>query len=260
MRCHICGLYDRIPTSCPSCQEVDIIHKGIGTKLIESELRRLFPDKTIARFDGDNAEGESIEAKYKDLYGGAIDIIIGTQVVAKGLDLPHLRTVGIVQADAGLSLPDYSASERTFQLLAQAVGRVGRNQHATTIVVQSYQPTHPAVTYGLAQDYTNYYHHALRERQRANFPPYTFLLKLVCVYKTEAAAIRNAKNLATTLHSNTPSRVEVLGPTPAFYERAGDTYRWQLVLKSPKRQDLTDALSYLPPAHWQYELDPTSLL
>lgn len=260
MRCHICGLYDRIPTSCPTCHEVDIIHKGIGTKLIESELRRLFPDKTIARFDGDNAEGESIEAKYKDLYGGTIDIIIGTQVVAKGLDLPHLRTVGIVQADAGLSLPDYSASERTFQLLAQAVGRVGRNQHATTIVVQSYQPTHPAVTYGLAQDYTNYYHHALRERQRANFPPYTFLLKLVCVYKTEAAAIRNAKNLATTLRSNTPSRVEVLGPTPAFYERAGDTYRWQLVLKSPRRQDLTDALSHLPPAHWQYELDPTSLL
>lgn len=260
LRCHICGLADRVPTSCPTCGAADIIHKGIGTKLIETELRRLFPNKTIARFDGDSQHGDSIEAKYKDLYTGAIDLIIGTQVVAKGLDLPHLRSVGIIQADAGLSLPDYSASERTFQLLAQAVGRVGRNQHATNIVVQSYQPTHPAVVHGLAQDYAGYYDFALRERRRANFPPYTFLLKLTCVYKTEAAAIRNAKNVASLLRSTVHQRVEILGPTPAFYERAGATYRWQLVLKSPKRQDLVDALAHLPTAHWQYELDPVSLL
>ena len=260
LRCHICGLSDRVPTSCPTCHSVDIIHKGIGTKLIETELRRLFPDKKIARFDGDSSQSESIEANYKELYSGAIDIIIGTQVVAKGLDLPHLRSVGIVQADAGLSLPDYSSSERTFQLLAQAVGRVGRNHHATNIVVQSYQPTHPAISFGLAQDYTGFYHHALKERQRAHFPPYSFLLKLVCVYKTEAAAIRNAKNLATTLRAHTTDRVEVLGPTPAFYERVGDTYRWQLVLKSSKRQDLIDALKCVPTSHWQYELDPISLL
>ena len=260
LRCHICGLSDRVPTSCPTCHSVDIIHKGIGTKLIETELRRLFPDKKIARFDGDSSQSESIEANYKELYSGAIDIIIGTQVVAKGLDLPHLRSVGIVQADAGLSLPDYSSSERTFQLLAQAVGRVGRNHHATNIVVQSYQPTHPAISFGLAQDYTGFYHHALKERQRAHFPPYSFLLKLVCVYKTEAAAIRNAKNLATTLRAHATDRVEVLGPTPAFYERVGDTYRWQLVLKSPKRQDLIDALKCVPTSHWQYELDPISLL
>ena len=260
LRCHICGLSDRVPTSCPTCHSVDIIHKGIGTKLIETELRRLFPDKKIARFDGDSSQSESIEANYKELYSGAIDIIIGTQVVAKGLDLPHLRSVGIVQADAGLSLPDYSSSERTFQLLAQAVGRVGRNHHATNIVVQSYQPTHPAISFGLAQDYTGFYHHVLKERQRAHFPPYSFLLKLVCVYKTEAAAIRNAKNLATTLRAHATDRVEVLGPTPAFYERVGDTYRWQLVLKSPKRQDLIDALKCVPTSHWQYELDPISLL
>lgn len=260
LRCHICGLHGRIPTSCPNCHEVDIIHKGIGTKLIESELRRLFPDKTIARFDGDSAGHETVEGKYKELYSGAIDIIIGTQVVAKGLDLPHLRSVGIVQADAGLSLPDYSSSERTFQLLAQAIGRVGRNQHETNIVVQSYQPTHPAVAFGLTQDYAGFYEHALRERKRANFPPYTFLLKLVCIYKTEAAAIRNAKNLAGVLRANIPGHVEILGPTPSFYERVGDTYRWQLVLKSPKRHDLVDALRHLPPSHWQYELDPTSLL
>ena len=260
LRCHICGIHDRVPTSCPSCGDADIVHKGIGTKLIEAELRKIFPDKNIIRFDGDSEQDSTIQAKYKELYDGTIDLIIGTQVVAKGLDLPHLRTVGIVQADAGLSLPDYSASERTFQLLAQAIGRVGRSEHATSVVVQSYQPTHPAVTFGLVQDYASFYQHALKERTRAHFPPYTFLLKLVCIYKTEAVAIRNAKKLATQLASSTPAHVEILGPTPSFYERAGSTYRWQLVIKSPKRQDLVDIIRLLPPSHWQYELDPISLL
>lgn len=260
LRCHICGLKDQVPTSCPVCGDAAILHKGIGTKLIESELRKLFPDKTIVRFDGDSDQETSIQAKYKELYAGNIDLIIGTQVVAKGLDLPELRTVGIIQADAGLSLPDYGASERTFQLLAQAIGRVGRNQHATSVVVQSYQPTHPAVTFGLSQDYAGFYHHALKERKRANFPPYTFLLKLTCVYKTEAAAIRNAQKLAREIRSNTPPTVEILGPTPAFYERQHDTYRWQLTLKASRRSDLLNVLKQVPSTHWQAELDPLSLL
>jgi primosomal protein N' (replication factor Y) len=260
LRCHICGLTDRVPTSCPSCGDANIIHKGIGTKLIEAELRKLFPDKTIVRFDGDSDDATSIQANYKALYSGEIDLIIGTQVVAKGLDLPHLRTVGIVQADAGLGLPDYSSSERTFQLLAQAIGRVGRSEHQTSVVVQSYQPTHPAVTIGLAQDYAGFYDYALRERRRADFPPYTFLLKLTCVYKTEAAAVRNARTLARDLRAKLPPSIELLGPTPAFYERQHDTYRWQLTLKSSNRSSLIDVLTYVPTTHWQYELDPISLL
>ncbi len=260
LRCHICGIADRVPTSCPSCDDANIIHKGIGTKLIEAELLKLFPDKKIMRFDGDSDQEASIQAKYKELYSGDIDLIIGTQVVAKGLDLPHLRTVGIIQADAGLSLPDYSASERTFQLLAQAIGRVGRSEHPTSVIVQSYQPTHPAVTLGLAQDYARFYDHTLKERQRATFPPYTFLLKLTCIYKTEAAAIRNAQNLARNLRTALPHHVEIMGPTPSFYERQRNTYRWQLVLKSTKRHDLTAALKHVPNSHWQAELDPISLL
>jgi primosomal protein N' (replication factor Y) len=260
LRCHVCGLTMNVPTSCPVCHHADIIHKGIGTKLIESELRKLFPNKIIARFDGDNATGESVEERYKDLYEGAIDIIIGTQVIAKGLDLPNLRTVGVVQADAGLSLPDYSASERTFQLLAQVVGRVGRSHHPTSVIVQSYQPTHPAVTDGLAQDYTHFYHATLAERRHSHFPPFTYLLKLTCVYKTEAAAIKNAKQLADKLRRVAPEDVQILGPTPAFYERQHDTYRWQLVLKSPRRAHLIDLLQHVPDTRWQFELDPTSLL
>jgi len=260
LRCHICGYKAKVPTSCPDCGSVDIFHKGIGTKLIESELRRLFPDKTIARFDGDSADNETVEARYNELYQGTIDIIIGTQVIAKGLDLPKLRTVGIVQADAGLSLPDYSSAERTFQLLAQAIGRVGRSTHPTTVIVQSYQPTHPVVVAGLHQDYAGFYDLAMKQRKTAVFPPFTHLLKLQCVYKTESSAVTNAKKLAEILRAKLPGDVEILGPTPAFYERTRDTYRWQLVLKSPKRSHLQAAVRLLPPQYWQFELDPQSLL
>ncbi len=260
LRCHVCGLTMPVPTSCPVCRHVDIIHKGIGTKLIESELRKLFPDKNIARFDGDNESGESVEKRYKELYEGTIDIIVGTQVIAKGLDLPKLRTVGVIQADAGLSLPDYSSSERTFQLLAQVIGRVGRSHHPTTVVVQSYQPTHPAVVDGLSQDYTNFYHSTLAERRHSHFPPYAYLLKLTCIYKTEAAAVKNAQQVAGQLRQKAHEDVQVLGPTPAFYERQSDTYRWQLVVKSPKRSHLVELLEHVPTTHWQSELDPISLL
>lgn len=260
LRCHICNLHERVPTSCPSCHHADIIHKGIGTKLIESEIRKLFPNKIIARFDGDVQTGNTVEEKYQDLYNGTIDIIIGTQVIAKGLDLPLLRTVGVIQADSGLSLPDYSSSERTFQLLAQVIGRVGRSHHPTNVIVQSYQPTHPAVVDGLTQDYTHFYNSTLSIRKQSNFPPFSHLLKLVCVYKTEAAAIRNAKTLAATLRTHIHPGVQILGPTPAFYERQHDTYRWQLTLKSPTRAHLVATLQHLPPTHWQFELDPSSLL
>jgi primosomal protein N' (replication factor Y) len=260
LRCHVCDLTRSIPTSCPECGSTEVIHKGIGTKLIEAELRKIFPDKIIMRFDGDTEAGESVEQKYKELYEGTIDIIIGTQVIAKGLDLPKLRTVGVIQADAGLSLPDYSSTERTFQLLAQVVGRVGRSSHATKVVVQSYQPNHLSVVDGLAQNYEHFYQAALLERQRGHFPPFTYLLKLTCIYKTESAAIRNAQSLARELRRIIGPDVQILGPTPAFYERQHDTYRWQLVIRSPKRAHLVELLQHLPPTHWQYELDPISLL
>lgn len=260
LRCHLCGHTERVPTSCPECHSAEIIHKGIGTKMIEAEVRRLFPKAAIHRFDGDTDSDLTVDKQYQALYDGRVDIIIGTQVIAKGLDLPHLRTVGVIQADSGLSLPDYTSGERTFQLLAQVVGRVGRSDHPTKVVVQSYQPTHPAVQYGLAQNYPDFYKLTLAERKKAYFPPFSYLLKLTCVYKSEAAAIRSAQQLARTLRQHMPSGVQLLGPTPSFYERQHDTYRWQIVAKSSRRPDLTDLLAHLPPKNWQYELDPISLL
>ena len=258
--CHSCGYQTKVPTSCPVCSHADIIHKGIGTKLIESELQRIFPAASIARFDGDTHQHDTVEKRYGELYSGSINLIIGTQVVAKGLDLPHLRTVGIVQADAGLSLPDFSASERTFQLLAQVIGRVGRSTHDTHVIVQSYQPQHPAIVDGISQKYRDFYDRTLQQRHHSKFPPFRHLLMLTCTYKTEAAAIRGAKKLAETLKLHQP-KLDLLGPTPHFYERTSGGYRWQIIARSTSRNDLLAALDHLPSGpHWQYELDPLSLL
>lgn len=258
--CHICDARQKVPTSCPTCGGADIIHKGIGTKLIESELLRLFPKARVARFDSDNLADETVNARYKELYDGDIDILIGTQVIAKGLDLPKLRTVGVIQADSGLALPDFAAAERTFQLLAQVVGRVGRDQQYTTAIIQTYQPTHPIIQFGLAQDYEGAYEYLIKERRRAHFPPFRYLLVLTAVYKTEAGAIRASRALAGQLKKVAHADVEILGPTPAFYERQHGTYRWQLTLKSPRREHLSALLQHVPTAGWQSELDPTSLL
>lgn len=260
LRCHLCNHAERVPTSCPECHAADIIHKGIGTKRVEEEAKKLFPDAVVARFDGDTETGDTVDRRYQELYDGDIDIIIGTQVVAKGLDLPKLRYVGVVQADSGLALPDYQSDERVFQLLAQVSGRVGRNEHASHVVIQSYQPEHPAVKYGIARDYDGFYEYAIAERRRAGFPPFSYLLKLTCTYKTEAASIRASRELANKLRPHLGDGMDVLGPAPAFYERVRDSYRWQLIVRGPRRGELAALIEHVPPTKWQYELDPISLL
>lgn len=259
--CHTCGYSQPTLTSCPECNGINIIHKGIGTKLIEAELRNLFPNANIARFDADNDNQEALHSRYKDLYNGDIDIIIGTQIIAKGLDLPNLRTVGIIQADTGLSLPDFSSNERNFQLIAQLVGRVGRSKHQTHVIVQTYQPNHPSIKLGIVQNYDAFYQYVLKERRISNFPPFTYLLKLICTYKTEALSVQNAKKIANNIKEKMGDKAQVLSPTPSLYEQQNNTFRWQIVLKSSKREHLIEALSLVPQnSHWQYELDPSNLL
>lgn len=258
--CHICNARERVPTVCPECHNASIIHKGIGTKRIEEDIRRLFPHARTVRFDGDSSNTQSLAQQYQALYDGTINIIIGTQVIAKGLDLPNLRMVGVIQADSGLSLPDYTSEERVFQLLAQVCGRVGRNEHPSRVIVQSYQPTSPSVQFGIKQDYIGFYDHAIQERHRAQFPPFVFLLKLTCIYKTESAAIRASTALARKLRRNAPLNTIILGPTPAFYERTRETYRWQIIVKAKQRSCLLEILQYVPRERWQIDIDPASLL
>ena len=259
LRCHICNNTASVPTSCPLCKEPDIVHKGLGTKLIESELVRLFPSAKIARFDSDTDSSQTLDKRYQQLYDGNIDIIIGTQTIVKGLDLPKLSTVGVIQADAGLALPDFMSRERTFQLLAQVVGRVGRTNDKTSVVIQSYQPQDSTITYGVSQNYTEFYKSELTQRRKGHFPPYTHLLKLTCIYKTEASAIKNSQKQFTRLKQDYPN-VHLFGPSPAFYERQRDTYRWQIIVKSPNRATLLEIINSLPSTHWQYDIDPISLL
>ena len=259
LRSHISDFKMRVPSHCPVCGHADIIHKGIGTKLIETELKRLYPHKSIVRFDGDNTKDETLGTQYAALYKGDYEIIIGTQVVAKGLDLPWLRSVGVIQADAGLNLPDYGSRERTFDLLAQVMGRVGRSEHESRVIVQSYQPNHPAVRFGIAQDYQNFYNDEIAARAASGFPPFSFLLRLTCLYKTEATAVRNTRKVMAILRTNAAPGVQILGPAPAFYEYQAGSFRWQLTVRAKSRQHLLDLLPLVPSTHWQFELDPTGL-
>ena len=260
--CHICGHHQQPPLTCPDCHQPNITYKGIGTKRIEEEVKRLFPTAKLRRFDGDTLRGGAVQDVYHELRDGTTDIIIGTQTIAKGLDLPHLAVVGIVQADAGLSLPDFSASERTFQLIAQACGRVGRGNQATAAIIQTYQPQAPAVRYGASQDYAKFYKEELARRQQGYFPPFSYLLQITCSYKTERGATTAISRLASKLRQRLPASAKLLGPSPAWHERTRSGYRWQIVVRSSKRHILVDIAKQIRSdgGKWQVRLDPVSLL
>lgn len=256
--CHLCGEQNSMPPNCPECGHPDVIIKGIGTKLIESELLKLFPNNKIARFDADNSKLDALQSRYQELYSGEIEIIIGTQLLAKGLDLPNLGTVGVIQADTGLHMPDYQSEERVFQLIYQVMGRVGRGIHESKAIIQTYQPDNEIVQAAINKDYYSFYEKQLKKRRQTVFPPFVHLLKLTCSYKTEAAAIQASRKMATEISQKWP-QVIILGPTPAFYEKIGQMHRWQLIIKSKKRSDLNEIALSIPPK-WQADLDPANIM
>ncbi len=258
LRCHTCGYTTTLPGSCPECGNDDILLKSVGTKAVLEEVNRLFPQAKVQRFDTDLGRDERLEKHISALKSGSADIIVGTQIIAKGLDLPRLGLVGIISADSSLLMPDYTASERTFQLISQVVGRVGRGHRAGTVVVQSYDPTNPTLQAATTTDWAGFYEHELAERQAFHFPPFTFLLKLNCLRATSKAAETNATKLADIIRMNHPS-VTVEGPTPAFHPRERGKYNWQLVVKSAKRTELIDIIRELP-SGWGYDIDPINLL
>ena len=259
--CHTCGHKHNIPTSCPDCGKADIIYKGIGTKNIEQELKKLFPEASIVRFDADIDKDKTVDKLYNEIIGGDFDIIIGTQIIAKGLDIPKLKTVGIIQAETGLSLPDFTSSERTFQLISQVTGRVGRHSNNTNVILQTYQPENPIILYGLNQDYHNFYNYELNIRQKTFFPPFSFLLKLNCTYKTEKTTIQNTRKEANNIKKQFGDKIQILGPTPAFHEKTNAGYKWQIVVRAKKRSILLDiAANYSEKPHWSIDIDPPTLL
>lgn len=258
LNCHLCGHEQKVPSSCPSCQHTNIIHKGFGTKLLESELTKLFPDAKIARFDGDNNKHEDLASLYESVKDGDIDILIGTQTLARGLDLPHLATVGIIQADAGLALPDFAAEERAFELLTQVIGRVGRGHlDKAQVFIQSYQPDHPVIQTALKSDFPSFAAYLLKHRREQQMPPFTYLARLSITYKTERTTLTKIQQAYRNLSQN--PHLSVSPPTPAFHERVSRGFTWQLVIKSTSREQLRQALApYI--AKYIITLDPPSLL
>ena len=258
--CHTCGHSEKIPTACPECGHADIIHKGFGTKLLENELKKLFKEARVARFDADSEKDSTLDNLYDEVKNGKIDIIIGTQTVARGLDLPHLATVGIVQADSGLSLPDYSTEERTFHLLTQVIGRVGRGHLLeANAFIQSYDPESPVIACAINGDFEKFYKYLISKRARSHFPPFFYLAKISVVFKTEKIALREIKKVYAILKEK--EGIYLSAPTPAFHEHTSSGYVWQLVVKSSNRKTLTDAISELENFNeLRISLDPPSLL
>ena len=258
LQCHTCGFSEKVPAGCPKCGAPGLLHKGFGTKLLENELKRLFPKARVRRFDADNKKGEGLDAVYSEVRDGEVDILVGTQTLAKGLDLPKLATVGVVQADAGLSLPDYMAEERTFQLLTQVIGRVGRGHIDTAeVFIQTYQPEHPVLLFATQEDYLGFYEYMISKRQRAGFPPFRFVAKLEITMKTEAVVLRKVRELVKKLSADT--RLTISPPQPAFHERTNRGYTWQIIVRARTRKVLLEALSGLDP-NFKVTLDPPGLL
>ena len=265
MRCHTCGRSFPVPTCCPECGNATIHHKGFGTKLIEEELKKIFPNAKVARFDADTESGQQLNKIYEQVHAGDYDIIVGTQMIAKGFDFPKLSTLGVVQADAGLSLPDYSSEERTYELITQVLGRAKRGHQNSKIFIQSFQPDHPIISYASAGNYADFYKYLLQKRKQSALPPYSFLLKLSLTYKTEKSTIQNIRKLNTkivqTARKLNIKQLVITAPMPAFHERTNSGYTWQIVLKAKSRQDLLsifDTIDKSPYLH--FDFDPISLL
>lgn len=256
--CHTCGLRTNLPKTCPECSSVDIDFKGFGSKRIETEIQKLFPNLSVARFDSDTELKLQLQNRYQDLYDNKIQIIVGTQGIAKGLDLPNLSTVGIIQADTELFIPDFSSSERAFQLITQVIGRAGRQGQPSKIVIQTLNPDHPVIKFGASQDYAGFYNFELAERKSEHMPPFVFILQLSVGYASVASAQKEAQRLTDFIKKAYP-KISIRGPAPAFHDHKGSKFFQQLVVASPSRSNLVEIASNLPP-RWRFTLDPINLL
>lgn len=258
LRCHTCGYHSRPPFGCPTCGNQSISLKSFGTKAIVDEVQHLFPEARVLRFDTDSLKHERLEQQYERIVRGEVDILVGTQMLAKGLDLPNLSTLGVIMADSSLYLPDYTATERTYQLLTQVIGRVGRGHVNSHVVVQTYYPGSALIQAALDGDWQSFYEDQIAEREHYQFPPFSYLLKLSCRRATQASVEKTAKKFVQQL-SESRLRIYTEEPTPAFHEKVGGQYQWQVIVKSKSRSELLKVLDLLPNG-WSYDLDPADLL
>ncbi len=259
--CHRCGATRRPPARCPNCRSPRVKYFGAGTQRIQAEVERAFPSARTLRWDYDVTRTKgSHEAILAHFAAHRADILIGTQMIAKGLDLPLVTLVGVISADVGLELPDFRAAERTFQVLTQVSGRAGRSPLGGRVVLQTYVPDHYAIQAAASHNYDAFYKQELRQRRDLGYPPYRRLTRLVVHHSSEESARREAEGMARRLLiaiSRMEAQAELIGPAPCFYTRLRGEFRWQIVLRS---QDPNAIVPAELPAGWIVDVDPVSLL
>jgi primosomal protein N' (replication factor Y) len=257
LRCHHCGRSSAPTERCPSCGSGRIRYFGAGTQKVEAELRSRFPGLRIGRLDSD-ALGvrRGFETIYDDFREGRTDVLVGTQLAAKGLDLPSVTLAGVVAADVTLNLPDYRAAERTFQLLAQVAGRAGRGPMAGHVIFQTYAPGHYAVRSAAALDVDGFADEELLRRRLLGYPPFSLIARLLVADVDRARAEERGRQAATAV---AVPNAEVLGPMPSYVVRRAGRYRMQVVIRAPDAETRAAALEQVPPGI-AIDVDPESLL
>ncbi len=267
-RCHICGHAQKPPRRCPQCGDPQIAFSGVGTEKVEAAVRKIFPKARVARMDSDtmtrkNAYHETLGA----FRARKIDILVGTQMIAKGLHFPGVTLVGIISADSALHLPDFRAGERTFQLLVQVAGRAGRGDTEGEVIVQTFTPFHPSLQFAKSHDFDGFAEQELEMRRNFGHPPFSHLVLLTARADTEQKAEFAARNLARELEKTVPTSVMVSPPAPAPLARVRGMYRFQVVARGRRIRELTKAIKAslaavkLPKdVHVAVDVDPVALL
>jgi primosomal protein N' (replication factor Y) len=242
-RCHYCNYSLRMPNACPKCAAPYLEQSGFGTERVEAQLRARFPDARIGRVDRDSVRRKGALADFLGRFArGDLDILVGTQMIAKGHDFPRVTLVGVISADVGLGLADFRAAERTFQLLTQVAGRAGRGEQPGEAIVQTIYPEHYSVQMAVVQDYTVFFEKEAEFRRAMRYPPMVAMVNVIARGRTLNEALELAGHLASRVRSQAPESVVVLGPAPAPMGRLRGEHRVQVFLKSARRADMRQAL------------------
>jgi primosomal protein N' (replication factor Y) len=263
--CHACNQRDMVPPFCPQCLSPRIKSFGVGTQRVEEEVRALFPAARPLRWDKDSATGKGAHERLLDQFlQEEANVLVGTQMIAKGLDLPRVSLVGVVAADTALYLPDFRSGERTFQLLTQVAGRAGRRTAGAQVVIQTYAPEHYALRAAQEHDYRAFYREEISFRQQARYPPFSRMVRFVYSSSSSAACQRAASELAALLHAAAQQHggIEwgIIGPAPAFLQRVRGRWRWHLLLRAADPLPVLVALDAEALRGWTVDVDPVYVL
>lgn len=246
MKCHYCGHEEGIPAICPNCQSKSIRYFGTGTQKVQEELQGLFPEARIIRMDVDTTRRKGAhERLLKDFGDKKADILLGTQMIAKGLDFPDVTLVGVINADTSLGLPDFRSAERTFQLLTQVSGRAGRAEKIGKVLVQSFNPEHYAIQYAKKHDYDSFYKREMHLRHLSDYSPYYFLVRISVSHENEMTAAKKIGEFIQFIRPVLSDKAIVLGPTPKSIARTHNRYHFQVIIKYKKEEALSNRLHEL---------------